>query len=84
MGAPRNTWATASARRIRKRIEECFGWLKMLALLRKVRHRGTLTVDRGPDVYLRLCGLQFGAHEKPDGHRGSSAVSPSGSVSGQR
>ncbi|MGC2819561.1 MAG: IS5 family transposase [Candidatus Sulfotelmatobacter sp.] len=29
----------------RKRIEECFGWLKMIALLRKVRHRGTLLVD---------------------------------------
>jgi len=24
----------------RKRIEECFGWLKMIALMRKVRHRG--------------------------------------------
>ena len=29
----------------RKRIEECFGWLKTIALLRKVRHRGTLIVD---------------------------------------
>jgi hypothetical protein len=25
----------------RERIEECFGWLKTIALLRKVRHRGT-------------------------------------------
>jgi hypothetical protein len=24
---------------------ECFGWLKTIALLRKVRHRGTLNVD---------------------------------------
>jgi IS5 family transposase len=24
----------------RKRIEECFGWLKTIALMRKVRHRG--------------------------------------------
>ena len=24
----------------RKRIEECFGWLKDIALVRKVRHRG--------------------------------------------
>jgi len=24
----------------RKRIEECFGWLKTTALMRKVRHRG--------------------------------------------
>ena len=23
----------------RKRIEECFGWLKTIALMRKVRHR---------------------------------------------
>jgi hypothetical protein len=29
----------------RKRIEECFGCLKTIALLRKVRHRGTLKVD---------------------------------------
>ena len=29
----------------RKRIEECFGWLKTIALLRKVRHRGALKVD---------------------------------------
>jgi Transposase DDE domain len=29
----------------RRRIEECFGWLKTIALLRKVRHRGTLKVD---------------------------------------
>lgn len=28
----------------RKRIEECFGWLKTIALLRKVRHRGLLKV----------------------------------------
>ena len=30
----------------RKRIEECFGWLKTIALLRKVRHRGIFKVDR--------------------------------------
>jgi hypothetical protein len=29
----------------RKRIEECFGWLKTIALMRKLRHRGTLRVD---------------------------------------
>jgi len=32
------------SRKKRKRIEECFGWLKTIALLRKVRHRGTLKV----------------------------------------
>jgi transposase len=29
----------------RKRIEECFGWLKTIALLRKMRHRGVCKVD---------------------------------------
>jgi hypothetical protein len=29
------------SQRRRKRIEECFGWLKTVALIRKVRHRGT-------------------------------------------
>jgi len=33
------------SQRKRKRIEECFGWLKTIALLRKVRHRGILKVD---------------------------------------
>ena len=35
----------ALSQKKRKRIEECFGWLKTIALLRKVRHRGTLKVD---------------------------------------
>ena len=34
----------AISQRKRKRIEECFGWLKTIALLRKVRHRGVLKV----------------------------------------
>jgi len=29
----------------RKRIEECFGWLKTVALMRKVRHRGVCLVN---------------------------------------
>ena len=33
------------SQRKRKRIEECFGWLKTIALLRKVRYRGVLKVD---------------------------------------
>jgi transposase len=33
------------SQRKRKRIEECFGWLKTIALLRKVRHRGLCKVD---------------------------------------
>jgi transposase len=35
----------ALSQKKRKRIEECFGWLKTIALLRKLRHRGTLKVD---------------------------------------
>jgi transposase len=33
------------SQRKRKRVEECFGWLKTIALLRKVRHRGLEKVD---------------------------------------
>jgi len=33
------------SQRKRKRIEECFGWLKTVALLRKLRHRGVRKVD---------------------------------------
>jgi transposase len=33
------------SQRKRKRIEECFGWLKTIALMRKVRHRGLAKVD---------------------------------------
>jgi transposase len=33
------------SQRKRKRIEEGFGWLKTIALLRKVRHRGLFKVD---------------------------------------
>jgi transposase len=33
------------SQRKRKRIEECFGWLKTVAGLRKVRHRGVCKVD---------------------------------------
>jgi transposase len=34
----------AVSQRKRKRIEECFGWLKDIALLRKLRHRGLFKV----------------------------------------
>jgi transposase len=33
------------SQRKRKRIEECFGWLKTVAGLRKLRHRGVCKVD---------------------------------------
>jgi transposase len=35
----------ALSQRIRKRVEEAFGWAKMVAGLRKMRHRGLLKVD---------------------------------------
>lgn len=35
----------ALSQKRRKRIEECFGWLKTIALLRKVRHRGVCKVN---------------------------------------
>ena len=35
----------AISQKKRKRIEECFGWLKTIALLRKVRHRGLFKVE---------------------------------------
>jgi len=34
----------ALSQRKRKRVEECFGWLKTIALMRKVRHRGVAKV----------------------------------------
>lgn len=35
----------AVSQKKRKRIEECFGWLKTIALLRKLRHRGVCKVN---------------------------------------
>jgi IS5 family transposase len=34
----------AVSQKKRKRIEECFGWLKTIGLMRKVRHRGIAKV----------------------------------------
>jgi hypothetical protein len=34
----------ALSQKKRKRIEECFGWVKTIALMRKVRHRGVCKV----------------------------------------
>jgi hypothetical protein len=34
----------AMSQKKRKRIEECFGWLKDIALLRKLKHRGLFKV----------------------------------------
>ncbi len=35
----------SESQRKRKKIEEVFGWLKTVALLRKLRHRGTRKVE---------------------------------------
>ena len=35
----------AISQRVRKRVEEMFGWLKTVGLMRKLRHRGTDRVD---------------------------------------
>ena len=40
MGARRGTPGYAVSQRKRKRIEEIFGWMKTVGLLRKTRHRG--------------------------------------------
>jgi IS5 family transposase len=34
----------AVSQRVRKRVEEVFGWMKTIGLLRKVRHRGQFRV----------------------------------------
>ena len=41
----------AISQKKRKRVEECFGWLKTIALMRKVRHRGIFKAGMG----LHLC-----------------------------
>ena len=40
------------SQRLRKRIEECFGWMKNVGLLRKLRHRGLPKVEA---VFLFSC-----------------------------
>ena len=32
------------SQRARKRVEEVFGWMKTVGLIRKIRHRGTVRV----------------------------------------
>jgi hypothetical protein len=52
----------AISQRKRKRIEECFGWLKTIALLRKVRHRESLrwggsSLLLQPPTTWSVCGI---------------------------
>jgi hypothetical protein len=35
----------AESQRKRKRVEEIFGWLKTVALMRKLRHRGRAVIE---------------------------------------
>lgn len=60
------------SQRKRKRIEEVFGWLKTVGMLRKTRHRGVFKVGW---VFTRL---QSGADEEPGG--GSLRISSGRSV----
>ena len=56
--------------RIRKRIEEAFGWAKTVAGLRKARHRGlpNLTKSRSPPSRMPEESAQ-GSRHQADGHR---------------
>ena len=51
--------------RVRKRIEEIFGWIKTVGFLRKTRHRGTARVDWM--FTFTSGGLQSAAYSEPAG-----------------
>jgi hypothetical protein len=63
----------------RKRIEECFGWLKTIARMRKVRHRGLEKVAWVFTFAGR--GLQPGKDEKSTGQLSWRRISQGRSVS---
>ena len=67
----------ALSQKKRKRIEECFGWLKTIALMRKVA--ASRSVYGRLDFHLRLCCLQSGAHAQ-SGRRSSGGVGRGGPV----
>ena len=46
-------------------MEEIFGWMKTIGLLKKLRHRGEARVEW--DVHVYRSGLQPGAREEPAG-----------------
>ena len=62
----------------RKRIEECFGWLKAIALLRKVRHRGVRKVDW---IFTFACAAYNLVRMLESGRRSSGDVRAGRSVS---
>jgi Transposase DDE domain len=47
----------ATSQRVRKRIEEAFGWIKTIGGLRKVRHRGTDRVNWMFTLTAAACNL---------------------------
>ena len=59
------------SQRARKKVEESFGWMKTVGLLRKLRHRGLERV--GWDLHLYGCRLQPGPDSKL-GDRGRPAA----------
>ena len=66
----------------RKRIEECFGWLKTIALF--AQSAASRNAEGRLDLHLGLRGLQPGAHAEPDAQRSSDVVRPGRSVSERR
>jgi hypothetical protein len=52
------------SQRKRKRVEEVFGWMKTVGMLRQLRHRGLERV--GLDVYFDGGGVQLSAHADAD------------------
>ena len=61
------------SQRKRKRIEEVFGWLKTVGMLRKTRHRG---LQSRVGVHLHGGGLQSGADAESDVAGSSVRISP--------
>src|ERR1700686_1627038 len=81
----RHRWAHHATRGLPHQPEEKETHRRMFRLAENdcVAAQGAASrnVEGGLDVYLCLRGLQPGAHAKPDGRRGSSAVSRGHSVS---
>jgi hypothetical protein len=66
------------SQRKRKRIEESFGWLKTIALMRKVRHRGIHKVrwvfTFAAAYNLSGCGICWPAQVYPPAGKGGKRV----------
>ena len=62
------------SQRKRKRIEEVFGWVKTVGMLRKTRHRGTGNSRLG--IHVHRYGLQPCANAESDVAGISACISP--------